>query len=298
MFITVMLVRGTKEGALANNVIVMVKIAAILVFILAGIQFFQPVNWKPFSPSGYRGVLTGSAVVFFTYIGFDSVSTAAQDCKNPKKDLPFGIIVSLIVCTVLYIGVALVLTGMDSYVNLGNDAPVANALKKVGANIWVQRAIVIGALGGMVSSILVFQFGQARIWFSMSRDKLFPTFFGAIHPRFNTPHISTWLAGFAVAIPAGIWGIADAADLTNIGTLFAFILVSAAVVVLRRTDPGRARTFRVPFAPLLPILSIIACFVLMGSLTLITWIRFVLWLAIGQVVYFAYSRHRSEFAGQ
>jgi APA family basic amino acid/polyamine antiporter len=168
----------------------------------------------------------------------------------------------------------------------------------VGANIWVQRAIVIGALGGMVSSILVFQFGQARIWFSMSRDKLFPTFFGAIHPRFNTPHISTWLAGFAVAIPAGIWGIADAADLTNIGTLFAFILVSAAVVVLRRTDPGRARTFRVPFAPLLPILSIIACFVLMGSLTLITWIRFVLWLAIGQVVYFAYSRHRSEFAGQ
>ncbi len=298
MFLTVLLVRGIRESAGANNLMVMIKIAAILIFIIAGLGFIHAENWKPFSPNGLQGVLTGAAIVFFTYIGFDSVSTAAEESVNPQKDLPFGIIVSLIICTVFYVSVALVLTGMKPWATLTGDAPVADALVYVKANIWVQRAIVAGALMGMISSILVFQLGQARIWFAMSRDGLFPRLFRSVHPRFKTPANSTWIAGFAVAIPSGIWGIADAADLTNIGTLFAFVLVAAGVLMLRSRDPQRRRGFRVPFSPYVPIAAIVACIVLMTSLTLITWIRFVGWLVLGQVIYFFYSRKRSEFAVQ
>jgi APA family basic amino acid/polyamine antiporter len=173
---------------------------------------------------------------------------------------------------------------------------VANALREMGANIWVQRAIVAGALMGMISSMLVFQLGQARIWFAMSRDRLFPAVFSRVHPRYRTPHVSTWIAGFLVGTLAGIWGIGESADLANIGTLFAFILVSAGVLVLRRTQPERPRAFRVPLGPLLPTLSIVCCFVLMLGLPLMTWLRFFVWLIIGLVIYFSYSRARSELA--
>ncbi len=296
--LTVLLVIGIRESAEANNVVVLIKIAAIITFVVAGAHYISPANWKPFAPSGFQGVTTGAAIVFFTYIGFDSVSTAAEECHNPKRDVPFGIIVSLIVCTLLYVSVAVVLTGMQHYSVLNNDAPVANALHAVGANVWVQRAIVAGALMGMVSSMLVFQLGQARVWFAMSRDRLFPSIFSRVHRRFKTPHISTWIAGVVVGLLAGFWGIGDSADLANIGTLFAFVMVSAGVMVLRRTQPDRPRIFRVPLGDLFPTLSILCCAVLMLSLPLMTWLRFFVWLIIGLCIYFSYSRKRSELRGE
>ena len=198
--------------------------------------------------------MTGGAIVFFTYIGFDSVSTAAEECKTPQRDLPFGIIASLIICTVLYIGVAIVLLGMMKYTTFVSgpaaDAPVAYAMQYLGVHPFFRSVIVVGALMGMISSLLVFQYGQARIWYAMSRDGLLPKLFSAVHPKFKTPHWSTWIACFAVGIPAGLVDIGDAADLSNIGTLFAFVLVSLGVIFLRRRQPDRPRAFRVPFVPL------------------------------------------------
>jgi APA family basic amino acid/polyamine antiporter len=249
---------------------------------------------------GFGGIVTGGAIIFFTYIGFDSVSTAAEEARNPQKDIPFGIIVSLIVCTVLYVGVALVLLGMMKYTTFlsgpAAEAPVAYALRTLGAsNMW-QAAIIIGAVMGMLSSLLVFQYGQTRIWFAMSRDGLLPQLFSAVHKRFKTPHWSTLIAGLAVGIPAGLVDIGDAADLSNIGTLFAFVLVSLGVIVLRHTHPERPRGFRVPLVPLFPLMSVVLCLGLMTGLTVITWLRFFVWLALGLVVYVFYSRHHSEFA--
>ena len=292
--LSTLLVIGIRESAGTNNVMVLVKVGAIVVFIIAGSRFVNAENWQPVMPNGFQGVLTGAAIVFFTYIGFDSVSTAAEEARNPARDVPFGIIGSLVVTTILYVTVALVLTGMQPWHSLGNNAPVANALREVGANIWVQRAIVIGALMGMISSMLVFQFGQSRIWFAMSRDRLFPAVFSRVHPRYRTPYISTWIAAAIVGVPAGFWGIAETADLANIGTLFAFVLVSAGVIVLRRTQPGRPRAFRAPFGAVVPVLSIASCGVLMLSLPLETWARFFVWLAIGLAIYFLYSKNRSE----
>ncbi|PYX32844.1 MAG: amino acid permease, partial [Acidobacteria bacterium] len=256
--------------------------------------------WKPFAPSGFGGVVTGGAIVFFTYIGFDSVSTAAEESRNPQRDLPIGIIASLIVCTLLYVGVSIVLLGMMKYTTFVSGdaaaAPVAYALQVLGASRWTRSVIIVGALTGMISSLLVFQYGQARIWYAMSRDGLFPKMFCAVHKTFKTPHISTWIAGFVVGIPAGIFAISDAADLSNIGTLFAFVLVSLGVIILRRTQPDRPRVFRVPFVPWFPLISILLCGGLMTGLTVITWVRFIVWLAIGLFIYLVYSRHRSEFA--
>jgi basic amino acid/polyamine antiporter, APA family len=298
--LTVILVRGVRESAEANNVMVAIKIGAILVFLIVGGRLIHPGNWKPFAPSGFSGIVTGGAIVFFTYIGFDSVSTAAEEARNPQRDLPFGIIASLIACTVLYIGVSIVLLGMMKYTTFvtgeAAEAPVANALKMLSASKWSQSVIVIGALMGMISSLLVFQYGQARIWYAMSRDRLFPKLFSAVHPRFQTPHWSTWIAGFAVGIPSGIFAVSDAADLSNIGTLFAFVLVSLGVIVLRRTQPDRPRVFKVPLVPWFPLISIILCGGLMTGLTVITWGRFVGWLIIGLLIYIFYSRGRSEFA--
>jgi len=223
------------------------------------------------------------------------VSTAAEECGRPQRDMPIGILATLAICAVLYGGVALVLTGIVNWKTLDNAAPVANALKSLGMN-RIRLIVTAGALLGMLSSLLVFQYGQARIWFAMSRDRLLPGLFSRIHPKFQTPHVSTWVAGFAVGIPAGIWDIGTFADLSNIGTLFAFILVSAGVIVLRKKQPERKRSFRVPWVPLLPGISILCCFVLMLSLPLETWIRFFVWLAIGLVIYFTYSRHRSQLA--
>ena len=302
MILSWLLVRGVRESARANNTMVAIKIGAIVLFLMVGGSLVHKSNWVPFAPSGFGGILTGGAIVFFTYIGFDSVSTAAEESRNPQKDVPFGILASLAVCTVLYVGVALVLLGMMKYSVFGSgmaaEAPVAYALQQLNARPFWRAAIVIGALMGHISSLLVFQYGQARIWFAMSRDRLLPDLFSRVHPRFKTPHWSTWIAGLAVGIPAGIVDLGDAADLSNIGTLFAFVLVSFGVILLRRSQPDRPRGFKVPWVPLFPILSIVFCGGLMTGLTVVTWIRFVVWLAIGLLIYFGYSRHRSEFAGQ
>jgi APA family basic amino acid/polyamine antiporter len=296
MILTVILVLGIRESAGANALMVSVKIIAILIFLVAASRYVQVSNWQPFMPNGWQGVLTGGAIVFFTYIGFDSVSTTAEECRNPQRDLPFGIIASLIICAVLYVSVALVLTGIQAWPHLRNAAPVANALKAIGLHS-VQRWVSLGALTGMVSSLLVFQLGQARVWFAMSRDGLLPRAFSRVHRRFRTPHVSTLTAGFFVAIPAGIFDIGTLADLSNIGTLFAFVLVSLGVLVLRAKQPERQRAFRTPWVPVIPILSILSCLVLMGSLPVETWLRFLVWLVVGLIIYLSYSRRHSEFAG-
>src|SRR5947209_6058048 len=301
--LTVLLVRGVRESARANNIMVLVKIGAILLFLVVGGMLVRPTNWHPFAPSGFPGIMAGGAIIFFTYIGFDSVSTAAEEARNPQHDLPFGIIASLIVCTILYIGVAIVLLGMMPYQTFGmageaSDAPVIYALKQLGSNHFFQTVILIGALMGMISSLLVFQYGQTRIWFAMSPDGLLPKLFSALHPKFKTPHWSTWIAGLVVGLPAGIVDIGQAADLSNIGTLFAFVLVSLGVIFLRKNQPDRPRAFRVPFVPLFPIISVVLCVSLMAGLLVVTWIRFFLWLAIGLIIYFLYSRRHSEFANQ
>ena len=298
--LTVLLVRGVRESAEANNVMVVIKIGAILTFLVVGGMLASPANLHPFAPAGFSGILAGGAIIFFTYIGFDSVSTAAEEAKTPQRDIPIGIIASLIVCTILYVGVALVLLAMMKYTTfLSGDAamaPVAYALQHLGAKPAFQAVIIIGALMGMISSLLVFQYGQTRIWFAMSRDGLLPRIFSAVHPKFKTPHWSSWIAGAAVGIPAGLVDIGDAADLSNIGTLFAFVLVSLGVIVLRRTQPERPRGFRVPLVPLFPLISVVLCVSLMSGLLLITWVRFFVWLFIGLAIYFFYSRKHSEFA--
>lgn len=302
MVLTVVLVRGIRESAETNNIMVLLKLAAILLFIFAGAHFIKPVYYHPFSPNGWSGVLTGGSIIFFTYIGFDSVSTAAEECKNPQRDVPIGIIATLVVCTVLYIGVAVTLTGLVPWQSMVDDAaPVVNALKKLsllpggGSLRWVRLAVLFGAMMGMISSILVFQLGQSRVWFAMSRDRLLPAFFGRVHPRFRTPAVATWVAGIVVGIPAGLFDIGTLTDLSNIGTLFAFALVSIGVIILRVRDPQRKRGFRVPLGPVIPGLSVIFCILLMMGLPIITWMRFFIWLGLGLLIYFFYSRKRSEF---
>ncbi|HEY7837922.1 MAG TPA: amino acid permease [Terriglobales bacterium] len=299
MLLTVLLVRGVRESADTNNIMVIVKVGAILIFIAAGGMLVHPGNWHPFAPSGFGGIVTGGAIVFFTYIGFDSVSTASEEAINPQKDIPIGIIASLIVCGVLYVGVAVVLLGMMKYTTFlsgaAANAPVAYALHALNANRWVQLLVVVGALMGMLSSLLVFQYGQTRIWFAMSRDRLLPGIFSRVHPKLKTPHYSCWIAGLVVGIPAGLVDIGEAADLSNIGTLFAFTLVALGVLVLRRRQPERPRGFRVPFVPLFPILAIVFCGGLMLALPVITWLRFVAWLAVGLLIYGFYGRKHSEF---
>ena len=300
--LTILLVKGIRESAEANNIMVVIKIGAILVFLVVGGMLVNPANWHPFAPSAFGGIMAGGAIIFFTYIGFDSVSTAAEEAQRPQRDIPFGIIASLIVCTVLYVGVALVLLGMMKYNTFtsGNteaaNAPVAYALQQLGTRPIFRTVIIIGALMGMISSLLVFQYGQTRIWFAMSRDGLLPKLFSAVHPKFKTPHWSTWIAGLVVGLPAGLVDIGEAADLSNIGTLFAFVLVSLGVIFLRKTQPDRPRAFRVPLVPLFPIISVVLCISLMAGLLVITWIRFFAWLAIGLVIYIFYSRYHSEFA--
>ncbi len=293
MLLTVLLVVGIRETAGANGIMVGIKLVAICLFLFFASKYIKPVNWHPFMPNGWQGVLTGGAIVFFSYIGFDSVSTAAEECKNPKRDLPLGIMASLLVCAALYVGVAVVLTGIQPYhIFKGDAAPVATALRNIGLG-RLQQWVTFGALMGMISSLLVYQLGQARVWFAMSRDGLLPAAFSKVHKRFRTPHVATWVAGVFVGIPAGIFDIGTLADLSNIGTLFAFVLVAIAVLILRKSQPDRPRGFRVPFVPLVPILSIVLCLVLMASLTLENWIRFFVWLAIGMVIYFLYSQKHS-----
>lgn len=292
MLLSWLLVRGVKESAGANNAMVAVKVAAVLIFIFGAAHAVRSTNLHPFLPNGFPGVLTGAAIVFFAFIGFDSVSTAAEECQNPQRNMPIGIIGTLIVCGLLYTAVAFVLTGIVNWKTLDNAAPVANALKAIGMD-RLRFTVTVGALLGMLSSLLVYQYGQARVWFAMSRDRLLPSIFSRVHRKYQTPYISTWIAGLAVGIPAGIWDIDTFADLSNIGTLFAFIIVSIGVLILRRSQPDRPRSFRVPLSPFTPVLSIVCCGGLMLGLPLETWIRFVLWLFIGLFVYMLYSRKRS-----
>jgi basic amino acid/polyamine antiporter, APA family len=288
-----LLVRGVRESAGANNIMVTIKVGAILLFVFGAAHAVQSSNLHPFLPNGFHGVISGAAIVFFAFIGFDSVSTAAEECRSPQRNMPIGIIGTLIVCGILYTSVAFVLTGIVNWRTLDNASPVANALQAIGMN-RLRFTVTVGALLGMLSSLLVYQYGQARVWFAMSRDRLLPDVFSKVHRRFRTPHVSTWLAGLAVGIPAGIWDIGTFADLSNIGTLFAFIVVSFGVIILRRKQPGRPRSFKVPFSPVTPAISIVCCLGLMLGLPLETWIRFVVWLVIGLAIYFAYSRKRSS----
>lgn len=305
MFLTVVLVRGIRESAEANNTMVILKIAAIFAFIIAGAHYVNPGHWHPFAPNGWSGILTGGSIIFFTYIGFDSVSTAAEEARNPQRDLPIGIIATLVVCTLLYVAVAVVLTGLVPWQTLlDNAAPVVNSLKKLSVETgssalnWTRLAVLFGAMMGMISSLLVFQLGQARVWFAMSRDGLMPKLFGRVHPRFRTPSTATWIAGFVVGIPAGILDIGTLADLSNIGTLFAFVLVSVGVILLRRREPDRHRGFRAPLGIMAPVLSVAFCALLMAGLPILTWLRFFAWLTIGLMIYTFYGRHRTEFAGR
>jgi len=292
MILSWILVKGVKESSRANNTMVAIKLTAVLLFVFGAAHAVKSSNLHPFFPNGGAGVLSGAAIVFFTFIGFDSVSTAAEECRNPQRNMPIGIIGTLIVCALLYTSVSLVLTGIVNWKTLDNAAPVANALAAIGM-ARLKFVVTVGALLGTLSSLLVYQYGQARIWFAMSRDRLLPGLFSKVHKQYKTPHVSTWLAGLAVGIPAGIMDIDFFADLANIGTLFAFVFVSSAVVILRRTQPDRPRSFKVPFSPVTPVLSIVCCLGLMLGLPLLAWIGFVVWLIAGLLIYFGYSRTRS-----
>ena len=288
--VTTLLVYGIRESAHANTAIVIVKVAVVVFVIAFGAHMIHPGNWVPFAPNGFTGVMSGAAIVFFAYIGFDAVSTTAEETKNPQRDLPIGMMASLIVCTLLYVLMSGVLTGMKKYTAFLDDAaPVATVFE---GHRWIQAAVSAGALAGMTSVLLVFQLGQPRIFMAMARDGLLPEYFSRIHPKYRTPWVTTIWTGIVVGGVAMFVDIGDLADLTNIGTLFAFILVCIGVCVLRRTAPGRDRPFRVPLVPLVPAIGVFMCAALMLSLPVLTWARFFIWLIIGLGIYFGYgSRH-------
>ncbi|HEX9102769.1 MAG TPA: amino acid permease [Polyangia bacterium] len=293
--LTVLLVVGVKESARVNSIIVALKIVLVIAFIGVGCFWVAPANWHPFAPNGFRGVMSGASLIFFSYIGFDAISTTAEEAKNPQRDLPLGMIASLVICTVLYVAVTAVLTGMVPSSELGVADPLALALQKTGMT-RLAGLFSFGAVIAMTAVLLVFQLGQPRIFLSMARDGLLPPFAAKVHPRFRTPHVTTIITGVAVGLPAMFVDLNDAIEFTNIGTLFAFVLVSAGVIALRYIDPERPRPFRCPGVPLVPILSIISCIALMVPLPRITWMRFVGWLIIGLVIYFAYGVRKSRLA--
>src|SRR6188472_2522760 len=290
--VTALLVYGIRETARTNTTIVIIKIGVVMFVIAFGAFLVHPTNWHPFAPTGIGGVMSGAAIVFFAFIGFDAVSTTAEETKNPQRDMPIGIVASLIICTVLYVLMAGVITGMRKYTTyLGDPAAVATAFAD---RPWATALISAGALAGITSVLLVFQLAQPRIFMAMARDGLLPQYFAKIHPRFRTPHITTIWTGVAVGGVAMLTDIGSLADLTNIGTLFAFVLVCLGVIVLRRTNRERPRPFRVPFVPVFPLLGVVFCFALMLSLPIETWGRFFIWLAIGLSIYFAYSVRHSK----
>lgn len=304
--ITIVLVIGIRESATTNAFMVMLKLVVLGFFVYVGWKYVKPENWHPFAPNGWSGVQAGAAVVFFAYIGFDAVSTVAEEVRNPKRDLPIGIIGSLIICTVIYIVVAAVFTGIVPYSALvqmlatQQAEPLTLALQYANIEKWGNLFVGIVAFGSVVAHtavLLVFQLGQPRIFFSMARDGLLPPNFAKVHARFRTPHVTTILTGVAVGVCAMFTSIDEMVDLTNIGTLFAFILVCAGILVLRKRDPERPRAFRTPWVPLIPILGIISCLYLMTGLPWITWVRFGLWLTVGMVVYFLYGFKRSKIRG-
>ncbi|MBI4420881.1 MAG: amino acid permease [Gemmatimonadetes bacterium] len=293
--ITALLVVGTKESAWVNTLMVAVKVGIIALFLIVGLKFVRPEQWTlpSFAPNGLAGIGTGAAIIFFSYIGFDAVSTAAEEARNPQRDIPRGIIASLIVCTILYIAIALVLTGIIPWDRLNVPDPLAVALQYIRAD-RAAGILAFGAVAAMTSVLLVFQLGQARIFMSMARDGLLPPWAATVHPRFQTPHITTIITGVFVAVLAAFAPIGWVLELTNIGTLFAFVLVALGIIVLRRAEPDRPRPFRTPLVPWLPVLSIGFCLYLMFNLPGLTWLRFGLWMAIGIAIYFVYGVRHSR----
>ncbi len=311
--VTVVLVKGIKESANFNAGMVIVKVAIVLLVIVLGAMYVKPANWIPFAPFGFSGlslfghtvlgepgtggapvgVLAGAAMIFFAYIGFDSISTHAEEAKNPQRDIPIALIGSLVVCTILYIAVAAVITGMVPYTKINIDAPVSNAFMQVGIG-WAQFIISLGAITGITSVLLVMMLSQPRVFLAMARDGLLPkSFFGAIHEKFRTPWKSTILTGIFVAILGGMLPLRLLAELVNIGTLFAFVVVCFAVLIMRKTHPEANRPFRAPLVPFVPIAGILTCLMLMFSLPVENWIRLFVWLFIGMVIYFFYGRKHS-----
>jgi APA family basic amino acid/polyamine antiporter len=317
--VTALLVFGVKVSSRVNAVIVAIKIAVILLVIVAGLFFIKGSNYHPFIPKavptpevgggkapliqvlfgytpstyGWAGIFAGAAIVFFAFIGFDVVATAAEETKKPKRDLPIGIIASLLICTTLYVAVSLVVTGMQNYRNLSVDAPLAEAFKAVG-HPGFATIISVGALAGLTTVVLILMLGQSRVFFAMSRDGLLPSWLAEVHPRYGTPYRVTIIIGVVVALIAGLVPLSALAELVNIGTLFAFIVVSIGVVILRRTHPDLQRSFRVPASPVVPILAVLACGYLMLNLPVETWLRFLVWMLIGFVIYFLYGRRNSR----
>jgi APA family basic amino acid/polyamine antiporter len=299
--VSTVLVIGIRESARVTNAIVVLKVAIVLLVAIVGLSHITPANWKPFiAPNsgawgtyGWSGVLRGAGLVFFAYIGFDAVSTTAQEARNPQRDMPIGILGSLVVCTLLYMIVSAILTGMVSYKDLNQPAPMAFAMQQVGAP-WVFQVIIdVGIVLGLASVILVMLLGQSRVFYSMSRDGLLGAWAGKVHPRWRTPYLSTMYTGIAVAIAAGLLPLQLLGQLVNIGTLLAFVLVCAGVWILRSKRPDLERPFKTPLVPFVPIMGILTCFGLMLTLPADTWIRLVVWLLIGFSIYFGYSRKHS-----
>jgi len=305
--ITIVLVIGIRESARANAVMVLLKLVVLGFFIFVGWKYVKPENWTPFAPNGWAGIQAGAAIVFFAYIGFDAVSTVAEEVKNPKRDLPIGIIGSLIVCTVIYIIVAAVFTGIIPYSTLvqmlatQQAEPLTMALQYANIEKWGTLFVGIVAFGSVVAHtavLLVFQLGQPRIFFSMARDGLLPKKFAKVHPKYRTPYVTTILTGLVVGVCSMFTSIDEMVDLTNIGTLFAFVLVCTGIIILRKKDPGRQRAFRTPWVPVIPVLGIASCLYLMMGLPWVTWFRFGLWLIIGMVIYFIYGYKKSRLREQ
>jgi len=293
LLLTAMLGWGVRESARLNNIMVAIKVGVVLLFIIFGARHVQPANWQPYMPFGYHGMLSAAALVFFAFIGFDAVTSAAEEVKKPSRDLPIGIIGSLAVCAVLYVVVSAIMTGIVPYQKfLGVDHPVSLALQYAGEN-WIAGFVDLGAILGMTTVILVMAFGQTRIIFAMSRDGLLPKRLSTVHPRFHTPFFATWLVGIVFGLIAAVIPLNILAELINIGTLAAFTMVSVAVVVLRKKRPDLPRAFRCPGVPYVPALAVILCVGLMTFLSWVTWMAFSIWLAIGLVIYFGYARRRS-----
>jgi APA family basic amino acid/polyamine antiporter len=293
LVITALLIVGTQESSRVNSIIVAVKLAIVAFFIVVGVQHIRSANWHPFLPFGWSGVFSGASLIFFAYIGFDQVSTAAEEARDPQRTMPRAIILSLFICTALYIAVSGILTGMVKYTKLNNASPVSHAMLQVGLTS-AATIISIGAVAGLTTVIIALLFGQSRILFSMSRDGLLPRALSRVHSRFHTPYVTNLIIGVLAALLAGLTPIDELAKLVNIGTLFAFIVVSLAVWRLRITDPDLERGFRVPFVPYLPILTTLTSIYLITQLPGVTFLRFIIWLVLGLLVYFLYSRHRSH----
>jgi len=293
LVLTAMLGWGVRESARMNNIMVAIKVGVVLLFIFVGAPHVKPENWQPFMPYGYNGMLSAAALVFFAFIGFDAVTSAAEEVKRPERDLPIGIIGSLAVCTILYVVVAGIMTGIVPYKEfLGVDHPVTLALQYAGES-WIARFVDAGAILGMTTVILVMAYGQTRIIYAMSRDGLLPKRLSSVHPKFHTPYFATWTVGLFFGVIAAFVPLNILTELINIGTLAAFSLVSIAVVIMRKKRPELKRTFRVPFVPVIPALAVIFCVMLMTYLSWHTWVAFLIWIVLGLCVYFGYSRKRS-----